>query len=84
MKRTTSKYALLCLLALTLLGVLSACTKAQPERVLLLLKTIDNPFFQDIEAGFRSKWMWSGIPVDVLAGKNEADAPGGATQGGIR
>lgn len=64
------------LMLLVAFGALSSCSKNEPERVLLLLKTLDNPFFQDIDSGFRSKWLSTSIKVDVLAGKNEADAPG--------
>lgn len=57
------------------LNLLAACSRQESERVLLLLKTLDNPFFRDIDAGFRSKWS-SMMALDVRAGKNEADVPG--------
>jgi ABC-type sugar transport system substrate-binding protein len=41
--------------------------------VLLLLKTLDNPFFVEIERGFREDWKQPNVSVEVRAGKNEGD-----------
>ncbi|MDG4602598.1 MAG: sugar ABC transporter substrate-binding protein [Defluviicoccus sp.] len=61
-------------LGLAALFTIASCKDAEHARVLLLLKTLDNPFFKDIEHGFRDHWR-SEIKVDVLAGRSESDAP---------
>lgn len=62
--------------ALTFVFCLLGCSSPQEQRVLLLLKTLDNPFFRDIQHGFEESWSSGDIAIDTRAGKNESDAPG--------
>jgi len=61
------------MLCLVLVG---GCETKTPQRTaLLLLKTQDNPFFQDVEAGVKATWDSAGTPIvlDVRAGTTEGD-----------
>lgn len=44
--------------------------------ILVLLKTLDNPFFTEIERGFRSEWKDRQVAIQVRAGKDEGDYTG--------
>lgn len=53
------------------------CTRGE-ESVLVVLKTLDNPFFIDIQKGFDTEWKKLGmhISVTIKAGQKEGDVSG--------
>lgn len=64
-----------CILILSCIGLFSNCNNSQKQQkpiVYLLLKTTDNPFFQDIQKG-ASENLMNKFDLQVRAGKNEAD-----------
>lgn len=55
-----------------------SCSQEHEERVLMVLKTLDNPFFQDMQQGALNEWnrSESKIEFSVKAGQNEGDVEG--------
>lgn len=62
-----------------LFGSLAGCSQsdtAKSEKILLILKTADNPFFREIERGVRAELRNHNVSDDTLivrAGRNEGD-----------
>lgn len=69
------KKIIMIIIALILMLVVIGCQKAKSEKhvVLVLLKTMDNPFFISIEKGFRENWTNQNVSIDYRAGTKEGD-----------
>lgn len=59
--------------------ILGGCSgSSKNEQVLVVLKTLDNPFFIDIQDGFEKEWKKSGLQygLTIKSGQKEGDVDG--------
>lgn len=77
MKSRAFKLLSLCVATSAIILFSASCTRSSEKsgEVLLLLKTLDNPFFESIKQGVLSKWSKSNAEIDltIQAGAQESD-----------
>lgn len=65
------------LFSIVLLAILASCS-TQEQKILLVLKTVDNPFFVDMEKGVKDELSKAGLKIELVtkSGQNEGDVGG--------